>query len=318
MRQSILDWISAGDDLDIRGDLQAHAERRHSKTCSWLFENEQFKRWRDSTSANSDNIFWYSAPPGSGKTVLSTAVIEHLKNRNGPTAYFFYSFSDYTRRQALTALRALAIQLLRILKTGIPDRVVELYKEEMAQNARYMQIPGLAIEVVHELLKQCSSVYLIVDGLDECLDDEKMRGMLTSIASASTYGTTKWFFTSRPDIKLREMMSNLNALQVSPSEDTLRSEIKLFLTDGLEQVTNSIDDYVEYSEGSFLYSRFLLDTLRGEGVTCEDDVQRALQSFPKGLTGYYIRSLLKMCERTEFEQYLVQYGSQRFHMPCRC
>ncbi|KAJ5587307.1 uncharacterized protein N7459_003072 [Penicillium hispanicum] len=307
--KGILDWISAGDDLDVRGDVQMHTERRHSKTCSWLLEDEQFQRWRDSTPTTRDaggSVFWYNAPPGSGKTVLSTAVIEHLNSRNSPTACFFYSFSDYTRRQALTALRAVAIQLLSILKTGIPGRVVELYHDEMSRNARYMQIPGIAIEVVHELLKQCSCVYVVVDGLDECLDDDKMRGMLTSIASAPTYGATKWFFTSRPDVHIRDMMSRLGALTVSPSVSTLQSDIRLFLADGLEHLPDKIDEYVEYSEGSFLYSRFLLDTLRGEGVTCEDDIRRALHAFPKGLTGYYVRSLLKLCERTDFEQELVQ------------
>lgn len=96
LRDGIVKWISAGYDLEVREDLQMHYDRRHKETCGWVFENEDFQRWRDNPSKN---ILWYSAPPGSGKTVLSSAAIKHLVNRGHPTAYFFYSFSDLTRRR---------------------------------------------------------------------------------------------------------------------------------------------------------------------------------------------------------------------------
>lgn len=306
LKDGIIDWINAGDDLDVRGDLQLHSTRRHGETCAWLFETEQFQRWRDDTS---ENVLWYNASPGSGKSVLSSTVIKHLVDRGLPTAYFFYSFSDFTKRQASSGPRALALQLLHILKTGIPDKVVELYQDEMAQHAKYLRMESLVNEVLCQLLKGCSLVYLVVDGLDECLEDEQMRDMLTTIVSAPVYGTVKWFFTSRSDVHIRRMMEQLKATTMSPSAATLSTEIRLFLTDGLqpiEQAANHVDAYVEHSEGSFLYSKFLLDALRGEGITCDDDLRKALHEFPKSLTDYYLRSLLTLCKRHEREQELVQ------------
>ncbi|CAI7657657.1 unnamed protein product [Penicillium glandicola] len=307
MKDAILDWIRAGDDLDLRGHLQMYSERRHGDTCEWLFDEPGFQRWRDDLTTN---VFWYNAPLGSGKTVLSSAVINHLANKGLPTAYYFYSFSDPTLRKAMTGPRALALQLLRIIKTGIPDSVVELYQNEMAQHARQIHIPSVAVDIVHRILKGCGLVYVIVDGLDECVDDQRMREMFTKIVSAPVYGTTKWFFTSRNDENIRNMMKQLKAVTFTPSPSILSADIKLFLSDGLQSIegaANHIDHYVEeHVEGSFLYSKFLVDTLQGEGITCDDDITKAFSEFPKSLTGYYIRTLLKLCERPEREQELVK------------
>ncbi|OQE41742.1 hypothetical protein PENCOP_c004G00965 [Penicillium coprophilum] len=307
IKDGIFDWIEAGDDLDLRGYLQMCSERRHAETCEWLFDEPEFQRWRDDLITN---VFWYNAPLGSGKTVLSSAVINHLTKKSLPTAYYFYSFSDFTLRKAITGPRALALQLLNIMKTGIPDSVVELYQSEMAQHARYIHIPSVAVDTVNCILKGCSLVYVIVDGLDECVDDQRMRDMFTKIVSAPAYGTTKWFFTSRNDENIRKMMKQLNAVTFTPNSSTLSADIKLFLSDGLQSIegaANHIDYFVEkHIEGSFLYSKFLVDTLQGEGITCDDDISKALQEFPKSLTGYYIRTLLKLCERHEREQELVK------------
>ncbi|KAJ5370879.1 uncharacterized protein N7496_006971 [Penicillium cataractarum] len=306
LKNGIRDWISAGDDLDVRCDLEFHSERRHGTTCSWIFEDKKFLHWRDSTS---DPILWYNAPPGSGKTVLSSAVVQHLSERGLPSAYFFYSFSDFTKRNPLTGLKALTLQILNILKTGIPDRVVELYRQEMAHNARHLRLRGHVIEILHALLKQCPLIYILVDGLDESLDDENMRATLSSIISAPVYGTVRWFFTSRKEGQIHSMMENLNAVFLSPARSTLAAEIKLFLADGLRSIAKSleqIDDYVEYSEGSFLYSKFLIDTLNGKGVTCDTDIKAALHEFPQTLTGYYMRSLLRLSYRSPPERDLVR------------
>ncbi|KAJ5713356.1 uncharacterized protein N7483_010537 [Penicillium malachiteum] len=310
LRDGVFSWISAGDDLDVRGDLQTHADKRCGESCSWLFEDERFRKWADTKS--SSNILWYTAPPGSGKTVLSSTVIKHFEKQGLPTAYFFYSFSDFTKRQASTGLRALALQLLNILKTDIPDRVKELYQEEIARYAKNMRLSALTVEVLHQLLNQCPLAYVVIDGLDECMDDVKAREMLSVLLNQSVYGTIKWFFTSRPDGQIQGMMDGLKSATISPPMTIIQTEIRSFLTEGLGGMTDIIDEvesFVDHSEGSFLYSQFLLDTLRGEGVTCDDDIRRALNEFPKGLTGYYMRTLVKLCDKSDAQQDLVRYPS---------
>ncbi|KAJ5106986.1 hypothetical protein N7456_003661 [Penicillium angulare] len=306
LREGIFNWISAGEDLDVRGDLQIHADRRHRNTCTWIFQEKDFQKWSDPNSPT--HHLWYKAPPGSGKSVLSSAVIKHFEEKGLPTAYFFYSFNDSTKRNALAGLRSLAVQLLNILKSDIPDRVIEIYREEMARHAKKMRLPSLIMEVLHELLKQSPIVYLIVDGLDECMDDLKACELISTISSVPVYGTTKWFFTSREDGQIKSTMNQINALTISPLVSTIRADIHSFIADELETVTLNvdIDDFVNHSEGSFLYSQYLVDTLRGEGITCDADFTRALEGFPRGLTGYYLRTLVKLCERSEWQQDLVR------------
>lgn len=77
-RRDIVRWINSDEPLDVRPDLKKQHDYRHEGTCEWLFQDEKFKSWRDNTKSG---VLWYTSPPGSGKSVLSSAVIDHLTQR---------------------------------------------------------------------------------------------------------------------------------------------------------------------------------------------------------------------------------------------
>ncbi|KAL5605175.1 hypothetical protein FOVSG1_005322 [Fusarium oxysporum f. sp. vasinfectum] len=112
-RDEILRWIRGGekaDSFDAEKDLELRNMCRTEGTCTWLFERQEFKDWRD---AKKNSVLWYNGPPGSGKSVLASAVINHLQEQpESEVVHFFYSFRAASKRQETCGLRSIALQLL--------------------------------------------------------------------------------------------------------------------------------------------------------------------------------------------------------------
>ncbi|EDR04695.1 uncharacterized protein LACBIDRAFT_304017 [Laccaria bicolor S238N-H82] len=70
-----------------------------SDSGTWLLETPLYKNWRDSWGVDPTSLFWLNGEPGSGKTVLTSFVIEDLQHekknkRDGSRLLSF--FCDYT------------------------------------------------------------------------------------------------------------------------------------------------------------------------------------------------------------------------------
>ncbi|KAK3399796.1 hypothetical protein B0T20DRAFT_451971 [Sordaria brevicollis] len=322
LRDQIIPWIAGPEgpsQLDPRHNLYDMQELHHQGTCSWIFNHAGYKEWDGPgawTGRKSDPVLWYSAPPGCGKTVMASQIVRYLKQENHKVVWYFCSFDDPIRRDPRNVLRSIAIQLLcRYVSKRIPDKVVDMFREDQSTYNNFINHESQLMAVVHELLKAMSLAYIVVDGLDEIIgmDQERpypfhgMFGQLILQAS-ERHGTTKWCFTSRDEGPVRATMEGVNALQVIPSSANLAADIKAYLEDRLSEKKLSpdrIEDLVEASEGNFLYAKLRADTLLGQGVTCEEEVEEELRTYPKGLSGCYLRSLEKLNYRTTYEQELA-------------
>ncbi len=91
--------------------------RRKGKS-TWLFEADDYKQWKSSTSSS---VLLCSGIVGSGKTVLSSSVVEDLvitRTADVSVSYFFCRGDDLESLKARTIMGSLARQLLN----GIPTK----------------------------------------------------------------------------------------------------------------------------------------------------------------------------------------------------
>ena len=65
-------------------------------TCDWILHEPVIKSWLEETLES--RIVWFSAPPASGKSVLSTQIIKFLRESNDLCQYYFFKFDDQTKR----------------------------------------------------------------------------------------------------------------------------------------------------------------------------------------------------------------------------
>lgn len=296
-RERIIRWITNDSNLDIRVNLRDAAERHQEGTCQWLLDDQRFKSWCESRV---NAVLWYHANPGSGKTVLAAAVVEHLKKQGQNVAYFFYSFNSPSRKQGISGLRSLALQLFHLVNF-VPQTLQDRFDFEMIHNMEGLLHQSTAVAAVHDLLNHgCADVCIVVDGLDECSDEAQTLMSFQNLLGLGTYGLVKWFFTSRNQPRIKASMDKCKAQEIKAETDVISQDIRAYFS---KYITCN-KCVARWSEGeeNFLYARLVCETLRGEGLTSEEEIDQALKTYPKDLNGYYMRVLEKLSGKSELEQ----------------
>ncbi|KAG8160710.1 hypothetical protein KVR01_008974 [Diaporthe batatas] len=301
LKQGVIDWIKSGSHVDITPIIDEQLALRAEGTCNWLFEDKRFQKWFD---VMDNTALWYNAKPGSGKTVYAATIVDHLRTRDKKVAYFFYSFNSPQRKFAISGLRSLALQLLNKFVPDIPDKVVQRYKDEFDSSADGLESIHSVSHVVHDLLTQCPETFVVVDGIDECLDDDVLLATLQHLLKMPTYGLVKWLFTSRNSPKIRSVMEDCQAIEVEAPTASVSNDIHTYFSKYIT-CQSCIEEWTE-DEDNFLYSKLICDTLRGEGLTTDAEIEEALNRYPKNLNGYYMRVLEKLCMKTEQQQELAR------------
>ena len=103
-------WLK--DNLNISGEFEEDfydfSASRTRGTCSWIIEKEHFQSWRDGSESQ---IYWLTARPGTGKSVVSSYVVERLKDSSLSCSYYFFRSDDRLKSSIALLLRTLAWQM---------------------------------------------------------------------------------------------------------------------------------------------------------------------------------------------------------------
>ncbi|MCJ1391931.1 hypothetical protein MMC18_004798 [Xylographa bjoerkii] len=189
--------------------------------------------------------------------------------------YYSYSFSDPTKRKAITAFRLLALQLLTHNQL-IPDKVLQLYEIDVANHVFLLRDPHTVTSVLQALLKQCSRVHIMLDGLDECYDRTLTKTLFAPVISQKRYGIVKLFFTSRNDHDLQPLMQIFHVIDIVPPKETILGDIRKYLQESMmldDHSEERIDYWTAASEGNFLWMTLTLGTLKGMDPTCDSEIE---------------------------------------------
>ncbi|KAF4461756.1 vegetatible incompatibility HET-E-1 [Fusarium albosuccineum] len=280
LRREIAEWIRGSKDgsnlSDQEVDLRAKRQRRTQNTCTWMFEDDKFRVWRD-TKHNS--VLWYNAPPGTGKSIMASAVIDHLQTLPGSeVAYFFYSFSETSKQHGFGGFRSLALQLLGQLKFT-PDALKQEYAQAVQQLKYSLDNTDCDTikKVLHTLLDQSPQVFIVLDGLDECMGEEAdFFRTLEDLLQSRTNGTAKWFFSSCDISSMRHTMSQIGAQEIRPDFAAVSKDIHTYLK--AQDISLRPDtDWIDLDEQNFLYARLRCEIVKGRGYTTRQEISEALR-----------------------------------------
>ncbi|KAK8168388.1 hypothetical protein BKA80DRAFT_341248 [Phyllosticta citrichinensis] len=92
-------------------DLVELRQQRITRTCEWLFDEPEILSWMEPTPGS--RIVWYSAPPASGKSTISSYLIDQLRQSKYDCQYFFFRSNDLQKQSLDYLLRSLAYQIAR-------------------------------------------------------------------------------------------------------------------------------------------------------------------------------------------------------------
>ncbi|KAF4502574.1 ankyrin repeat L25 [Fusarium agapanthi] len=195
---NILSWLKPADpSVDHNKARQAC----HSGTGQWLLTNSQYLAWK--SQANS--FLWVNGSSGQGKTILSSTVIEDIRNsppRNCTILYFYITFTDSQKVSLDGILRSLINQLY--CSRPESQHPINLLHSTCGSGSSQATIEQLK-STFHDMLSAAGDAFLVIDALDECKNrgtqQNELLSWIKSIALKAT--NTHLLVTSRPEHEIK-------------------------------------------------------------------------------------------------------------------
>ncbi|KAJ7250208.1 hypothetical protein C8J57DRAFT_1667731, partial [Mycena rebaudengoi] len=286
-RKKIIEWISLLNFFQRHDDI-SHA--RQNRTGLWLLEEAKFKDWASRSGA----VFWCYGMPGAGKTVLSSAVVDYLREKspspNVGVACTYLNHKETDMQSPENILAGLWRQLIfeKPILQGSPAH--SLYHKHHEKGTRP------SVDEMHTLLSSVvadySKVYIVIDALDEYLET-KRHVLLKHLAALMP--NINLLFTSRPHISPEMFFPNTLALEIRATEE----DIRLYLD---AQIQNSFrlskhvqsrpelhqeieSQIISNVDGMFLLAKLHIDSLTTRNTV--KAVREALKNLPTDLEHTY-------------------------------
>ncbi|KAI9665515.1 MAG: hypothetical protein M1831_001657 [Alyxoria varia] len=278
-------------------------------TNDWFLEEKVYLEWlrvRDSTSS----ILWLHGGAATGKSVLSSSIINSLVEQGISCQYFFIRFGDQRKRTSSLLLRSIAYQIAR----SVPDflqRVLRLADEGIDfETADPRTVWERLFKSVLFHLKKVQPLYWIIDGFDEADDPRAIIRLFSDLPSSSTPIRILLVGRNTPDIaaifqKLPKML-NARAKNIEGHVEDLccyiHQELNMYGSPQFKEgiVRRIIGDaqnnfLVSAVEHSILcqavlthqWVRLAVDKLNLSHT--QADVELALQQLPVGMEAFYGR-----------------------------
>ncbi|KIV91422.1 hypothetical protein PV10_05963 [Exophiala mesophila] len=304
-RDELLKWLS---DVDNSEGYNVSRKMHEAGTSEWLVSDSiEFTHWEETPRS----FLWLHGKAGSGKSVLSSSVISHFKERynddpNGAVAYFFFSFND-KRKQNVDEMLASLIRQLCTRRPNTP-KAVERCREYMEKGERPDTTTLQA--ALLSAIQGFSATYFIIDALDECPTvSGGRRNLLDSLhyLIRSAPDDLHIFCTSRKEADIATSLRTLVSSPVGAQIDLVIQRKAVDVDIGLyidsmfarsefeswnlfpEEKGKAREKLVEKADGMFLYVHYQVEKL----AKCVSvaQVTKVLDNLPPGLDGIFNRIL---------------------------
>lgn len=195
-KQMLLDALST---YDYLGPLRRERKKRYGRTGLWLSECREYQDWLHDDKFG---VFWLSGILGSGKTVLTTAVIDDLLNQPSQkhicVAFFLCQHDNAASLEARTILGCLLRQFLTV------ESMSEAVENQLLQLSKGSSSDPEALDALfsESLDARKDNPVIVIDAFDEVPRSE--RDVLLSILGQTrsfTRSCIKILVSSRQDIR---------------------------------------------------------------------------------------------------------------------
>ena len=268
-------------------------------SCAWIAEKDGYQHWRDSSDPQ---IYWITAKPGTGKSVLSGYVIKHLKDFDKDCAFYFFTYGDKSKSSVGLFLRSIAWQMSSIHPEVYDFLLKTCKKDPQLAKADYRTIwRKLFLEGIFKLTLSRPQ-YWVIDALDECKNDSELIPLLVK---AGETNRIRIFLTSRNIFESYGQATprGLSIVAEPIPQDNAKADIRLYLraninslpalgTDKDEARESTMELILEKSTGCFLWVHLVLQELRRVHTAAE--IRQVLADIPSNMDALYMRILDSM------------------------
>ncbi|KAL7943440.1 hypothetical protein V8C42DRAFT_329047 [Trichoderma barbatum] len=264
-------------------------------SCVWFTENPVFAEWLDldkqPEGPTSPPILWLTGPPGAGKSIIFSHVVDFTTAKDAYCEYFFFRKGQANGNGLGPFLLHMAYQMAlndaavrrRIFK--LQDNSVSWQFHDEKSIWRKLFVDG----IFQTRLK--SPHYWLIDGLDECSGASAFFKLVSQIPDS-----IRIFVTSRNTPEIERGISSIGSCVRTHSlsiTDTA-ADIQAVIRTGLEilslhDIAQLEPRLVEKASGSFMWVRLVLQEL--ETAFTDEDVEEVLNEVPNDLYKMYERIL---------------------------
>ncbi|KAG2067881.1 hypothetical protein BDR04DRAFT_823975 [Suillus decipiens] len=304
----------------------ASCRQRNPETGRWIFHTDQYVAWK-----KSDRTFlWLNGLPGSGKTILASAVIDDIMGSGEAEpqtlCYFYCNFRDDRTTNAAAVLRSLIVQLLQQSKVDWIPMIGEQQESNtkgafdclrnLGQQNHEEKPHPTDLEFLRRLLVEASTLVrrpvLVIDALDECQDYSDLVKHLVDLAEDAHL---RLFVTGRNEPDIQDAFRDLPTLSLKDSAEQMKADIHVHimgqlknqkrlsrLPDVLKKMV--LEKLLEKAEGMFRWVQCQLDVI----MKCKrpDSIRKALDDLPTGLYETYDRIMYSINERGQDDVQIAQ------------
>ncbi|KAJ7182463.1 ankyrin repeat-containing domain protein [Mycena crocata] len=287
--RSILDqWLKPA---NVGTSQKDASNKRHAGTGLWLVNDRaEFKDWIYTPAS----FLWLHGISGCGKTVLSSVIIDTIRGRGEPYAFFYFDTNNLRQRTATQLLCSLVTQLS--IQSTAPDKILNAV---WTSHARGQHFPGNSVlisEVLIPILKEFREpVHIVLDALDECSEREELFRVMTAIVEAK-FANVHLLVTSRPEVPHSTDLAD-RAWSI-PLEGCVDKDIESYVTETVTHKLSWLGEkkdeikrrLLERSNEMFRLVSLQIDEL----LNCDgrlSQIEKALTNMPTSLYTIYDRIL---------------------------
>jgi hypothetical protein len=298
--RAILDHVLGVTDAP-EDDFMAQDSRRHPGTCSWLSRKAYYVNWKSSLDSR---MLWVRGRPGAGKSVLSSYVVNELREQGVDCCFFFFKTSDRAKSNANDFLRSMAWQMAMLHAKVLSEITYSASKEKTSPVDRVDPVPVWRKLYLSNILniRLNRPQFWIIDSIDECKGSLDIMEYLIRIQESWPVAI---LITSRDPVEMHLGKSNphLDIQSQQISDEDVQEDIALFLKSKSDFLPCVASDRWPTSEsmarhilantgGCFLWAALVCSELRH--VTSEREIDKALTSIPSDMDALYAKVLEDM------------------------
>jgi Cdc6-like AAA superfamily ATPase len=212
----LMAWISL---IDFSAQQSDVIGCRQEGTGQWFLDDPAFAKWLRQPK----ETLFCPGIPGAGKTIIAAIAINHLlKKVQHSTVGIAYIYCNYKQGEHDVAglLGAILKQLVQT-RPSIIEPVERLHKQHSDQGTKPSadEIFG----ALQSVLAEFSTMYVVVDALDECPNRNGTRHQfLTQLRALQAEADVRLMFTSRSDPKIVDEFREALTLEVRASDEDVR------------------------------------------------------------------------------------------------
>ena len=216
-KEKILQWLSPNDFASQQSDL---IDRRQEGTGQWFLESKEFVNWVN----GSQKTLLCQGIPGAGKTMLAAIAVNYLSKlaQTSPIEVaFVYCNHKAQIEQTATYLLAAILQQVVCRQSPAPRPLEQLYEAHIEAKTR----PSLGeiFDTLKAVLTTSSTLFIIVDALDECTNENGTRSqLLDKLCALQSDFDVRLLATSRLLPQVQCLFDCADMLEIRASEEDIK------------------------------------------------------------------------------------------------